>query len=354
MGSDGFSSEIAEETVRNACAGLPRWVTVPNVNGACIFLRGEFVDAVGPLDTNLTSLEEAIKDWVRRASLLGFTARRANHVYVHRCRLRGDRSLNSSQCVDNSAGEHSGPRKLDHQLQRFQKSLDGRLPAHAVRVQSTGKLRLAYDLRHLPREQVGTRAYAISLGLGLGKIRDIDLTLLVHEPGQADGLLGRIVTEEQWQDDAEVIHKPAQVTKPGELKLLFESSAHVVITYQDLIGYQISSTFPTDLHHDHYRGMSNLSMQAVQRVIAYSECAGREITAEFGIPAEKCAWYRWASMTRGTGTERRAMPRLHGDSAWPRRFSSVSRPTFRTRIYPACSTHTNRCAVAGERASHPN
>ncbi len=90
MGSDAFSSEIAEATVREACAGLPRWTTLPNVNGACIYLRGDIVDAVGLLDAKLTSLEEAIKDWVWRASLLGFTASRANHVYVHRSRLRGD------------------------------------------------------------------------------------------------------------------------------------------------------------------------------------------------------------------------------------------------------------------------
>ncbi len=109
----------------------------------------------------------------------------------------------------------------------------------------------------------------------------------MREPAQADGLKGRVVTPDQWQDDVEVIHKPAQVIAPGELKLLFDSSAHVVMTYQDLIGYQIPSAFSTDLQHDHYRGTSSLSIQAVQRIIAYSESAGREITAEFGIPADE-------------------------------------------------------------------
>jgi glycosyltransferase involved in cell wall biosynthesis len=287
MGSDAFSSVTAEATVRQACASLPRWATVPNVNGACIFLRGEIVDAVGPLDGNLSSLEEAIKNWVWRVSLLGFTARRANHVYVHRSRLRGDRSVNGSPRGENARASNPGHLELEHQLKRFQKSLDGRLPAHAVRVQSTGRLRVAYDIRHLPREQVGTRTYAVCLGQCLGEIRDIELTLLVREPAQADGLTGRVVTPDQWQDDVEVIHKPAQVLAPGELKLLFDSSAHVVMTYQDLIGYQIPSSFFTDLQHDHYRGTSSLSMQAVQRVIAYSESAGQEIMAEFGIPSDE-------------------------------------------------------------------
>jgi glycosyltransferase involved in cell wall biosynthesis/GT2 family glycosyltransferase len=287
MGNDAFSSEIAEATVREACASLPRWVNVPNVNGACIFLRGEFVDAVGLLNGSLASLEEAIKDWVWRASLLGFTARRANRVYAHRSRLRGDRSHNRGPRGDNTQGGDQGQRPLEHQLNKFQKSLDGRLPAHAVRVQSTGRLRVAYDIRHLPREQVGTRTYAVCLGQRLSEIREIDLTLLVRQPAQAEGMSGRVITSDQWQDDVEVIHKPAQVIAPGELKLLFDSSAHVIMTYQDLIGYQIPSSFSSDLQHDHYRGTSGLSMQAVQRVIAYSESAGQEITAEFGIPAEE-------------------------------------------------------------------
>ena len=73
-------------TVREACAALPRWTAAPNVIGSCIYLRGDVIDAVGPLDTKFASLEAAIKDWIRRASLLGFGAKRANHVYVHRCR----------------------------------------------------------------------------------------------------------------------------------------------------------------------------------------------------------------------------------------------------------------------------
>ena len=121
----------------------------------------------------------------------------------------------------------------------------------------------------------------------LGKIPEIELTLLVRDPSQAEGLPGRVVTPDQWRDDVEVIHKPAQVIASRELKLLFESSAHIVLTYQDLIGYQIPSAVGTDWQHDRYRGTSSLSMQSVQRVIAYSESARQEIMAEFGIPGDE-------------------------------------------------------------------
>src|SRR5262249_6854112 len=149
--------------------------------------------------------------------------------------------------------------------------------------------RVAYDLRHLPREQVGTRTYAVCLAQALADLPEIELTLLVRDPTRAQGLSGRVVTEEQWLDDVAVIHRPGQVLDPSELRLLFGSSAHVVITYQDLIGYNTPLVFPTDAEFDRYRATSSLSLQAVQRILAYSESAAGEITAEFGIPREEIA-----------------------------------------------------------------
>ena len=52
----------------------------------------------------------------------------------------------------------------------------------------------------------------------------------------------------------------------------------------DLIGYRIPLSYPNDREHNQYRATSNLSLQAVQRIIAFSESVSREITEEFGIP----------------------------------------------------------------------
>ncbi len=115
------------------------------------------------------------------------------------------------------------------------------------------------------------------------------MTLLVVDPAQAEGMKGRVVTEDQWTDDVAVIHKPSQVTDPRELKLLFESSAHVVVTFQDLIGYRIPLAYPTDTDFDRYRATSGLSLPAVQRILAISESARAEIAAEFGVPEAEIA-----------------------------------------------------------------
>ena len=169
----------------------------------------------------------------------------------------------------------------------FGNTLHARLANHALRFEATGKLRVAYDIRHMPPENVGTRTYAVNLAKALAVLPDIDLTLLVRTPVQAEGLEGDVVTEQQWRDDVAVIHKPAQVFSRAELALLFGSSAHVVITYQDLIAYRIPVVFSSDDEFEAYRATSNLSLLAAQRILAYSESSGREISSEFGIPSEE-------------------------------------------------------------------
>ena len=136
----------------------------------------------GLLDAKLTSLEQAIKDWVYRASMLGFMARRANHAYVHRGPIRVvieafHRDLGRRNRVWLGSFRSTGI--SIHQLKRFQKSLDGRLAAHAVG-QSTGRLRVAYDIRHLRASRSAHGPMPSVWGRHLGKISEIELTLLVR------------------------------------------------------------------------------------------------------------------------------------------------------------------------------
>jgi glycosyltransferase involved in cell wall biosynthesis len=74
--------------------------------------------------------------------------------------------------------------------------------------------------------------------------------------------------------------------------LLFESSAHLIVTYQDLIGYRIPQVFPADAEFHSYRATSCLSLQGVQRILAYSASAAEEIALEFGAPRDEIAVVR--------------------------------------------------------------
>jgi glycosyltransferase involved in cell wall biosynthesis len=273
--------DLDARAVRAACAGLPRWTVAPSLNGSCMYLRGGVIDAVGLLATSATSTWESFDDWVTRARALGFLAKRANRVFV-----RGSRPAPIAVPVDPDQAAPEGDPILYH-VEQFCRTLDGHLAAHAVAWSSSVKLRLGYDIRYLPTDQVGTRTYAVALAQALALLPEVDLTLIVRDPAQAIGMSGRIVTEEGWGDDVAVIHRPAQVFSPCEIKLLFGSSAHVVITYQDLIGYRIPQVFPTDAEFDGYRATSNLTLPAAQKVVAYSENTANEIVAAFGIPRQE-------------------------------------------------------------------
>jgi glycosyltransferase involved in cell wall biosynthesis len=274
-----------DSIVREACAGLPRWTVSPELSRYCIYLRGDVIDAVGLLDPTITSARAAIDDWAMRAQALGFVAKRANRASVQPRRPSPGGHVPAAAPEPRPDASPDLPH-LRNQLDRFSKTLDGHLAAHALRLEQTRRVRVAYDIRHLPGELNGTRTYAVSLARALAALPEIDLTLLVAEAAQAVGLEGRVVTEGQWTDDVAVIHKPSQVMNPRELVLLFESSAHVVLSYQDLIGYRIPLAFPSDWEFEVYRATSRLALPAVQRIFAYTENVADEIHAEFGIPHE--------------------------------------------------------------------
>jgi len=272
-----------------ASAGLPRSTVVPSVCGWCLFLRRDRIGAVGLLDSNRSSAWAAIDDWVGRARELGFIARRANRVYVQRPDTVSHSELPDCVHPEDRSPAADRDRRTRQEIEAFAGTLDGRLASHAVRVEATGKLRAALDIRHLPSEQVGTRTYAVSLGRALAELPELELTLLVRERAQAQGLRGRVVVAEEWRDDVEVIHKPSQVLDARDLDLLFRSRAHFVITYQDLIGYRSALSFPTDDSFEQYRATSNLTLQAAQRIVAISQNAASEISAEFAIPSDEIA-----------------------------------------------------------------
>ncbi len=77
-----LSNRISGGSAREAFSGLPASTTAETTEGECVYLRGPIVDAVGLLDTSLSTLRFAVEDWVMRAQALGFFGKRANHAYV--------------------------------------------------------------------------------------------------------------------------------------------------------------------------------------------------------------------------------------------------------------------------------
>ncbi len=276
---------VDAETVKTACAPLPRSTTTPVLSTACVYFRGDLLPAVGPFDESLTTQSAVLSDWLARAQTLGFMAKRANHVYVPNHETVDHEEDEPGESSPAIIGLRHPP--LERRIELFRSSLDCRMVDHAVRLAAGERLRLALDLRHLPIQMNGTRILAVSLAHALAKLPEIDLTLLVESPDQARGIAGRVVTADQWADDVQVIHRPAQVVWAHELPLLYRSSAHLVVTFLDLIAYRTPLVFSMDEEYESYQAITKLGLPAAQCVVAMSPNAAGEIAAEFAIPREE-------------------------------------------------------------------
>ena len=244
------------QVVRAACSGLPRWTEMPTSNGFCLYLRGQVLDLVGNLDPIFSPGYDEENDWVMRAQAMGFIAKRANHAFVYHL---GSQSFRYEKLLLQERNSRILAERHPHyarQVQHFHFTLDAQLAAHAVRVESTGKMRVALDFRSLASDQVGTGTYAMGLGRALAALPEIELTMIVRHASQAADIPGRLVAEETMLADVDVIHKPAQVFDPTDLGLLFRSPAHVAITHLDLIAYRAQVVFPHQEVADRFRATS--------------------------------------------------------------------------------------------------
>jgi glycosyltransferase involved in cell wall biosynthesis len=288
-GEETTADRVDERAVRLACAGLPRWTEVPTVPGFCIYLSGMALDLVGLLDARFSPGYNEENDWVMRAQAMGFVAKRANHAFVYHL---GSQSFGPEKIALEARNAQLLAERYPHyrpQVDRFHYLLDGRVAAHAVRVESSSTMRVALDLRDLPPDPVGTGTYAICLARALAAVPEVELSLIVRNELQATGIPGRVVWEQSRLEDVEIIHKPAQVFDPVELRMLFQSPAHVVITHLDLIAHRAQGIFPSQAAADRYRATSALALQAAQSVIAISEDSQREIAEEFALPSHEIA-----------------------------------------------------------------
>jgi len=282
---DGNWPVLDQAKIRSIVSNLPCSLGVPAPISSCGYLRSGLFAAVGLLDETFASFEAALMDWVMRAQALGFHVKRSNHAF--HWPIKPDWQAPHPPHDDERGLLARRYPQLQPQLDRFEASLDRAVVERALRLASTGRPRVAYDLRSLPLEQVGTRTYAVSLVKAVAAIDEVDLTLLVKDQRQADGLDGRVVTEQNWKADVDVIHRPSQIGGIRELSLLYGSAAHLIVTYQDLIGYRIPQVFSDDTIYRDYQSISRISLQGAQRVLAYSQSAAREIVREFGIPEEE-------------------------------------------------------------------
>lgn len=278
--------DISAEVVRRATQGLPRSTVVPTCAGSCLYLRGPVLDLVGDFDTVFSPGYNEDNDWIMRAQLMGFVARRANRAFVYHLGAESFEPQRDALEIEHAELLSRRHPHCQPQVQHFCGTLEGHLAAHAVRAEATGKLRVALDLRALTNEKAGTTIYGIRLAEALAAAPEIDLTLAMRTPLAVQHVRARVLNDPKCIDDVEVIHKPSQVFDRADLEMLYNSPAHLVLSYQDLIAYHAQGLWLDPAQGLSYRRMSFHTLHACQRVIALSEVAAREIVDTFGISPE--------------------------------------------------------------------
>lgn len=281
------ASELSEAAFRRAVPGLPRSTVTPTAVGFCLYLRHAVLDVVGHFDPIYSPGYNEENDWIMRAQAMGFVARRANRALVYHL---GSVSFDDKR----SALEHEHAQILNRryphylpQVRRFCASLDGQLAAHAVRIESSGRMRVALDLRALGPNKVGSNVYALRLAESLAGSPEVELTVVEYLPQGLERLGARILRTDAPIDGVDLIHKPSQVFQADHLPLLFGSPAHVVLTQQDLIAHHAQAVWRSPDIAERYRALGYQTVQAAQGVIAISQAAQREIADEFDIPADE-------------------------------------------------------------------
>jgi glycosyltransferase involved in cell wall biosynthesis len=318
---DTPADQVDEATVRRAVAGLPRSHITPTAVGFCLYLRDLVLQLVGDFDPIYSPGYNEENDWIMRAQSMGFVARRANHAFVYHL---GSVSFDQKR----TALEEDHARILNEryphylpQVRRFCASLDGAMAAHAVRIESSGRMRVALDLRGLGTNRVGSNVYAHRLAELLAGSKQLELTVLERHPQDLERLGVRVLRGvETTVDDVEIVHKPTQVFDNCDLPLLLSSPAHLVITYQDLIAYHAQSVWGSPSIAERYRDMSFQTVQAAQAVIAISEATRREVSAQLGVPTDEIPLVPHGIDPRPFGERREARAALRKEHYVPSRY----------------------------------
>jgi glycosyltransferase involved in cell wall biosynthesis len=147
------------------------------------------------------------------------------------------------------------------------------------------------DARILTGPQTGTHLHVLELVAGLARTEKLDLTAVIpNEPNEyAVARLNdlrdvSLITYEQASklppSQADLVHRPFQLTNAGDLGFLERLGDRLVLTQQDLIAFHNPSYFPSDEAWAAYRHLTRLTMARADQVAFFSNHTREEAIAE--------------------------------------------------------------------------
>ena len=154
------------------------------------------------------------------------------------------------------------------------------------------------DARILSQPMTGTQLHVIEVIAALARTGNVRLRAIVTD--RIDEAAARSLesvpqlelvryADAPQMARADVVHRPFQLDNPGDLSFLTSLADRVVITQQDLIGYQNPSYFATRDAWEGYRELTRTGLAVADRVLFFSQHARREALDEDLVETERAS-----------------------------------------------------------------
>jgi glycosyltransferase involved in cell wall biosynthesis len=151
------------------------------------------------------------------------------------------------------------------------------------------RMSVIVDARILSQPMTGTQLHVLEVISALARTGNVSLSAIVTD--RVDDAAGRRLeslpgvvrvrhADAHRAARADVVHRPYQLDNPGDLSFLSSLGDRVVITQQDLIGYQNPSYFASRAAWEGYRELTRTALAVADRVLFFSQHTRREALDE--------------------------------------------------------------------------
>jgi glycosyltransferase involved in cell wall biosynthesis len=247
---DGAAATVRERSLRLR----PR---LPGMSGCCVYVRRSALELAGPPDPSFTPGAGEERGFSESCIRLGLCHVLADDVLVtRRTAING---LPRDELDLRSEGDQLGPL--------------GRTLSHTRRVLMG--LSVVIDGRVLTGPVTGTHVHLLELIGALARTGEVRLAVLApdapNDYARATLSSVKCVTRAQASElDADVVHRPWQVTNPGDLTLLASLGERLIVTQQDLISYNNPFYFRDRSEWEAYRRLTRLTLSVADHVVFFS------------------------------------------------------------------------------------
>lgn len=301
-----WSFDDAAAAVR--AASLRRRPRLPTCVGHCVYLRRSAIELVGDFDLAFSPGYGEEVDFSQRCLRAGLCHVVADEVLVFH---HGGGSL----MID---GHSVNPIQREHErilavrypyyhdaVRALECDLGGPLARSLSAARRALKgLSVLIDARVLAGPMTGTQVHVLGVIAALARTGEVRVRALVPpEPGDyaasvLDDLPGvrRVVAPHGVQqipiEPADVVHRPFQVSTPGDLPLLASLGERLVITHQDLISFHNPSYFRSFRDWDNYRRLTRTALAVADRIVFESEHVRADALAEGLVESHRASIVR--------------------------------------------------------------